>query len=446
MNQISIGDTSNWIILDGDSIVSPFKKCTAFFNLTSDSFTSEHLEITLSGTPAQISAAISTLQKVGLRSNSYALGEYSQPQLIRFKPTTAANYYYAQITNIYLDSNPGSYITHQRGSFIVNLHYTRPNYFDGGQVELPLTGRPGNDITGGFALVNHTDVDPTDGNTALIKSTDAAGDLPGPLRVDLYNNYATGVIKDIFFGIYHHPTVTSEDIFFYNAATLMSGGTLYMNVGAIGSWYRSITWVSAAWTHLFTVTVAAATSRDLDGRTFRPILHLFNSHAYTDLYLRLYIRAGGYNIQICDFVWSDPTYDYVVFPPIQIPPKQILRENNPIALDIRLYALRESGASSTLDIDQFCLFPMDYAATFLSFFRMGNTDRLIYDNFRELTNVRDGASQLETIAHNVQGGPLLLYPNENSRFFVWISNNFNTFDIDRTSVLRLYYRPRVRLL
>ena len=73
------------------------------------------------------------------------------------------------------------------------LHYTRPNYFDGDQVELPLTGRAGSDVTGGIAIKNHTDADAADGSTVLIKAADAVSDLPAPLRLELLNTMGAGL-------------------------------------------------------------------------------------------------------------------------------------------------------------------------------------------------------------------------------------------------------------
>ncbi len=445
MNQIAIGDSSGWTVIEGQSIAPPFKKSAAFFSFNPDPTVREYLQIKLSGTPAQISAAIGTLETIALRAQAYEMGEYAEPQLFRFQPAAGGDYYYAQISDLNLAGNPDGYITHQRGSYLIELHYNRPNWFDGDQEELPLTGRSGEDLTGGFTLFNHTDVDAPHGSTALIKAVNAGGDLPGPIRIELLNDYGTGMIKDLYFGIYHHPSVDDENIFFYNAPD-MTGGTQSMNVNAIQSYYRSKTWTAATWTALYAIPLDLTEVRDLDGRNFRPFLHLFSSHAYTDLYLKIILKIGSYTLQTCEFVYADPDYDYVLFPPVQMPPKQILRENDPHSIDLYLYGLKEDGAAATLAVDQICLFPLDYAATLLGFFYMDEDDRLIYDNYRGLSNVRYAAGQTETIAHCVQGGPLLLYPGEYSRLFTFLANTSNTIDIMRTSELRLYYRPRVRLL
>ena len=66
-------------------------------------------------------------------------------------------YSYAPIGEVYWETNPDA--SDPSEGIILLTHYARPNYFDGDQVELPLTGRAG-DVLGGYDLVNHTDADP----------------------------------------------------------------------------------------------------------------------------------------------------------------------------------------------------------------------------------------------------------------------------------------------
>lgn len=445
MYQIAIGDSTSWTVLEGASIAAPFRKAAVFFTFSHELSVREKIEITLTGTPAQVSAALGTLEKVALRAQAYARLEYAQPQLLRFQPASGGSYYYAQISDLYFESSADSYLKHQRGSYLVSLVYSRPNYFDGDQVELALTGRAGDDITGGIDLINHTDFGALDGNTVLIKAADAVADLPSPLRVELLNNYATSTVKDIYFGLYHHPTVDDEDIFFAQAVD-MSGGSNYSNAAAIGGVYRRKSWTASSFTNMFTYPISLVDIPMLDGRYYRPLLHLFASHAYDDLYFKLKLYLGSYLLYTGEQVYSDPSYSYVLFPPIQIPPNQLLRENLPHSLDLIIYGLRAGGSAVTIDVDQLCFLPLDYAAFFYGFYEMDEDDKLVYDNFRNLSNVRYSAGQTEAVAHVRHGGPLLLYPNENNRLFVFQSNTSNVIDIARTSVLRVYYRPRVRLL
>ncbi len=445
MNQIALGDPSSWTVLDGQFVSAPFRRAAAFFSFGSDQTVREKFEITLSGSPAQVSAGLARLDQVILRAASYSNMAYFSPQYLRFQLEAGGDYYYAEISELYLEASPTSYITHQKGSFLVTLHYTRFNYFDGTQCELPLNGRGGTDQTGGFDLINHTDLTSNYGNYVTIKSVDSETDLPAPLRIELENTYASNKIKDIAIGSFHHPSVTDEKIFFA-FATDMSGGTQYYNVNAINDYYRRVSWTSTAWTSLYNYPVPLTEVDDLDGRSFRPVLHLYNSHAFSDLYFRIKLMRGSYTLQVCDLVYSDPNFQYVLFPPIQIPPNQLLREMLPHHVEIQIDGLKEDGSAAQIDVDCLQLLPLDYSAFFQGFFEMSQDDKLIDDSFRKLSNVRYSAVGSETVAHLRSGGPLLLYPGHNNFLFFILANENNVIDINRTSQVRVYYRPRLRLL
>jgi len=445
MNQIAIGDASAYIVLEGQSVAAPYRRAAAFFAFSPDPFVKEKIEIQMSGTPAQISSGLAALEKVSLRAKAFILGEYASPQYLRFQQTAGGSYFYTPIQDLYFEANPNGYITHQRGSLILILHYTRPNYFDGPETELALSGRGGTDVTGGFEIFNHTDFHATHGNTALVKAAGALTDLPAALRIELENTYATDEIKDLFIGVYHHPTSVSEDPFFAFAADL-SGGTQYSNAAAINETYRTVTWTASVWTSLLNHSISLANTALLDGRTYRPILHLYSSHAYTDLSLKITLKRGTYVLQSCDPVYADPDFDYIVFPPIQIPPNQLLRENSPHHVEVLISGLKEDGTAASLSVDQLMFFPLDYGAFFKGFYPTNEDDVFIDDNFKGLFNVQYATGFVETIAHVRQGGPLLLYPSENSRLFFMLVTEDNTVDILRTATITAYYRQRLRMI
>lgn len=445
MNQIALGDSAGWTVIDGQSVAAPFRQAAVFFAHDAGSSLRERVEIQLVGTPAQISTALNALEKICLHAGAYAEATYASPQLLRFQSEAGGGYYYAKIQDLWLDANPDHYLSHQQGSMLVHLRYTRPNYFDGDSLELPLTGRAGTDITGGFNLINHTDAHSAHGSTALIKAQDALTDLPAPLRIELENTYATSTLKDILVGVFHHPTVSAESLFFANANQI-SGGAQYTNAAAINETYRTVSWTSADWTPVLNYGITAADVADLDGRTYRPILHLYTAHAYPDLHLKIRLKRGVFTLQSCEAVYADPDFGYILFPPIQLPPNPLLRETLPHHVEIQIDALKEDGAAASLSIDQLALLPLDASASFQGFYPMDQDDTLIDDSFRGLSNVRYSAAGSETIAHIRHGGPLLLYPNENSRLFFVLANESNLVGIQHTTKLRVYYRPRVRFL
>ena len=448
MNQISIGDSTGYTNISGASPYAGFRLAECIFSFSFQEKVKEKIEIELKGTYAQISTAFRILEKVKLRSIGFSLGEYAHPQTLRFQPNSGGAYYYAQISDLYLEAHTQGYLTHTQGSFRVTLHYTRPNHFDGAQSELPLTGEPGADITGGMNLINKADGTGALSSIARIKAADADADLPSPTRIILTDTNAGGFIKDIFIGNFHHPTNTDQHLFYKNVDG-WTGGTQADDAGAIDGKYRWRTWTSAAWTNLFSTGIAYPYVNLLGGHTFRPIIHFFEKHAYTDLYFKIKLSGQTYIIKDCEPAWSDPNYQYIILPPIQIPPNQVLHEKDPDDLFIDIYCLKTDGTAATIKLDQIFFFPTDYAADFKAFYIMSQDDYFIDDSYLKRTNVNyfhPASGGAEIVGHNRIGSPLLLYPNENNFFICFHSNNSHQIDITRTSKIQMFYRPRISIL
>jgi len=445
MIQIAIGEEGSWTIIDGLSVAAPYKNAVCFFEQSNADQVTDKIEIFLKGTPTQIFAAIATIEKVCLNSDLNSHGLYAKPQFLRFQLEAAGPYFYAEFQHPYITTNQAAYQTHFKGSIVLNIHYTRSNAFYSDLTALPLTGRNGTDVTTGLSIFNCTDYVAAHGSTVLVKPADLTAPMPSPLRIDLENTFATNQIKDIFIGSYHHPTYAGEDIFFYGSPDF-SGGTQWTNAGAIGDYYRRFSWSPTTWSSLGTVSLDLPTVQLLADHNFRPFLHLFNSHAYTDLYFKFQLQRGTSVIYSSESVFADPNFDYIFFPPMAIPPNQVLRETNPHSLDLVLYAYKPTAATYTIDIDQLQLFPLDYSAFFKGFFQMAQDDRFIYDSFRNLHNVRYSSAGSETVSHIRQGGPLLARPGMNTRLFFILANQNNTVEKLRTADLIISQRKKFRVL
>ncbi len=446
MYQIAIGDPSaGFTIIEGHSVTAPYNQAAVFFTFAPGPILKENIVLTLKGTPAQITTALSTLELIIARALDFKRAAYPSSQYLRFQLTAGGSYYITPISNIYLESNPAGYKSHQTGSLLLTLHYQRPNWFDGPQTELPLTGSGGTDITGGFSLFNHTDHHAGHGSTALIKKADVVTELPAPLRIELTNTYAAPNAKDILVGSFYHPSSTDFNLFFAQAHN-MSGGVQNYDVLAIGDYYRRLTWSATAFSPILYYSLSAGDTNILDGRTYQPIIRLFNPHAYDDLYLQLRLKRGTDTLFTGDPIFANKAYQYIIFPPVEIPPNQLLRETLPHFVECVFYARKVSGLTYTLDVDQLMLLPLDFPASFLGFFPFRKDNILIDDSHRQQHNVQASHIGSETVSHIRQGGQLLLMPNANTRLFFNQSSVTDQLDVMRTSSVKVFYRPRKRLL
>ena len=145
-------------------------------------------------------------------------------------------------------------------------------------------------------------------------------------------------------------------------------------------------------------------------------------------------------------IYVDPDYGYVLFPPLQIPPNPLLNEISAHQLDLVLYGLHETDATYSIDFDCLTLLPLAPGANFLAFYDLNEDALLVDDNFLARHGARFATDDLEVVAHVRQGLPLTLHPGHYHRMVVLISDEDNEMDIFRTANLRLYYRPRKRIL
>ncbi len=446
MNQIAIGDAlAGWLVLSGESVAPPFKQAAMSPVLSPEPIVDDALSLSLEGTPEELSNGLAALEKVKQRAVLYSQGGYPAPPCLRCQPFSGGEFFFAPLTDLNFAFNPAGYDTHQTGSLLVTLHIKRSNHFDSSQVELPLTNRNGAKVTGGIALINYTDSHAGHDSSVLIDPEDFDSTLPAPLRLELENTYASGVLQDIFVGLYHHPSNDADDSFFLQSTDFIGGSLLYA-ASAINDYYCHLSWPAPDWTCLGGWTLDNDQVNLLAGRVYRPVLHFFNAHAYDDLLLKLKLQRGASILYEGDAVYSDLAYQYLLFPPIRIPPHRILWEDLPHHIDLMLYGQHESAGSYQIDIDQVHLLPLDASATFLGFYPMEQDDVLVDDSFRGLHNVQYSAVGSETVAHLRQGGPLILHPEEYNRLFFVLANGANQVWPMRTAKLRAYYRKRVRIL
>lgn len=447
MNQIAIGDSFiGYTVIEGQNIGAPLVHTSVNFNFANTPTVEETLEIRLKGTAAQISTFLSLLETIANHAALYQQGAYHSPQYLRFQRAAGDPYFYTPIFNIFTEANPAGYIHQTHGSKMVILHYTRPNHFTGPVTELPLTGRAGSDITGGYNLVNHTDSGVGHGSTALIKWSDFSTILPAPLRIEYMPNTAAGTLyKDIFLGIYNSTYVNFDTPFFYYYDTI-TGGTNHANAAAISGFYKRQTWTAPTFTDLFTITLTAAYLAYLNGGTFRPMLRLFATHAYTDLYFKVKVNLSTFTLFESEAVYAPPSVGYVNLPPVDLPPNFLLREVNPAELTLTLSAWRTTGAAATVDADCITLFPLASSASFYGYYHAVQNNVLVDDSFRERYNIRTTAAAGESMGFARVGGPLVILPNEHARLFIYATTSANIMDPALLAVLKVYYYPRIRLL
>lgn len=447
MNQIAIGDDiAGYTVLGGASVQPPNFKAIPYFNFSSLPTIQENLEIQLKGTSEQINTFLRVLSLIMLRADLYEKAAYAAPQFLRFQKTAQGSYYYTPITQLSFSSNPAGFMTQSTGSRVITLTYTRRNYFDGQQVQLPLTR---DTITqnppASIQVHNCTDFNEKC-SSLLIDKKDFSTVLPAPLRIQFeFSTSGTNTLTDLYIGIYNHSSTISFAPFFYHAGHF-SGGTSTNSIQAITGEYKSFTWTSGTWQDITGFSIPVSHTKLLSGFSYRPFLRSFSAHAYTDLYLRFKIRRLSTDLFVSEPVYAPAGYNYVILPPAEIPPALLLGEGDPAELSFQLQGFRVSGAQSTLTLDCITLFPVFYSASFFAFLAMQRGHILIDDNHLGRHSLTMDYPKDETISHTRLGGPLCLFPGHHSRiFFNFIGGN-HLLNLTDAGYLKIYYRPRYLVL
>ena len=446
MNQIAIGDSSGMTVIHGELISPPYRRTTCFFNFEDQHEISERIEVEIAGTPTQIQEVLERFNQIRLRAQLYESGSYTSPQYLRFQqahgdPTTRT-----PISNLRLAVNREGYLTTRKGSVILTLHYTRPPWFDKGLYSVPLSSRTSSDVVTGVTLVNHCDAGASDFNSVYTKHSGIETSLPAPLKLEIEFLTGASTLNDLLIGMYHNPGDDRGEGHFYCNASDFSGGTVIYNAGAINNFYRSLSWSANTWTSLATAAITDAMMEKLDYKAYRPILHLFNSHAYSDLYLKCALLDGSDLIYESDPVHADPAYGYVLFPPLHLPPHRTLRDLDPKGLTLAVYGFKDNTSTYVITFDQLILLPLDYAMQFKGFFNMTQGDVFVYDQASGLCNVRTGSGTKEIQYQLPLGGSLMLFPGRTSRFILLWTNSANQVVINDSVKVIAYYRKRTNIL
>lgn len=450
MFQIAIGDDHTYggfTVIHGDSIAAPFKRALYLPAQSADIEVHESLTLSLEGSPAQIAAAVSTLEKIPLRIDLHRQGFYPSAQFLRFKASSSDSYFFATLLSLSVQINPDGPRTRQSGSLSISLVYSRPNFFEGPKTALPLSGRPGTDLTTPFTIYNHTDSDAAHGNYAMIDNDDILGDLPAALRIELKNTYASDNLGDVIISLFQHPTTQSYSPFFYYAGTFV-GGSSSASAAAISGYYRTVSWAATAWTNLGHWYLAPSNIEIFLGSAFRPILRFFGSFAYSDLYLKLAAVVGAYTVAEWAPIYIDNDFGYAIFPPITLPPAPISWDFDPLGVNLHLYGQHDTASTYNISFDCLTLLPLASAAFFSAFYDLYQNATLIDDSFRNshAANMTPSGSGAEIVSHSRAGSPLLVSPKDKSMLLFIMADDDNDLVPMRTADVLAFYYPRKKVL
>ncbi len=328
------------------------------------------------------------------------------------------------------------------------LYFSRKDWWEGGLVQLALSNGSTTDTTGYITILNHDDAGVGHDNWVEIDGADVAGDSPSPARIWVLNNHNVAfLLYNLWIG--HNYTYPSSMVHILEAESA-TGGTNVADAAASGGYYKSVVLASGAEADLMTWTLSSTLLNNAAGRLFRFMLAFMpTSAAVNETKYRVKIKYQN------TLIWQsgqvapaqDQSLSIVDVCTFRLPP-WLQNEMFLKPVELVLSGEQETGSNKTLQTDFAFLMPLDGWRYIMPVgYGTGYGERVVDDATEEQLYIDDGAGMSKIGILVGFGKPIHLEPGKTQRlYFLQHENQLFTYDASRTAQIKIYYRPRVKVL
>ncbi|PKN85905.1 MAG: hypothetical protein CVU46_09480 [Chloroflexi bacterium HGW-Chloroflexi-8] len=328
----------------------------------------------------------------------------------------------------------------------VSISFSRKNYWEGAEVQIPLSNGNGTNNTGGLPVFNCNDGVGTspaiNNNFVQIATNIIGGDLLAPIRLEMTNALNSAAR---LYSVWIAHNSEADPANFQNVIegeSVAAGGSDVVGSNYSGGKYRTITWAGdnqvliARWT-LNTTYLNRAKSN------WFKILSAFALAPSSNTRLQLKIRwpASAYLTEIgSSQEVSLDTTKLQDIGTLQLPP-WLTGAGDQSEIALCLYARRPGGG--TVNIDYLHITPLDsYRILKPQGYGAAYTIRIVDDGINELLYT-DGWTPAGKTGHYVGiGSPVMLKPNKLQRIYFLQNGDTGDIGITRTMTIKAFYRPR----
>jgi hypothetical protein len=323
----------------------------------------------------------------------------------------------------------------------------RVNYWEGPEVQIPLTNANGTADTSGLRIGNCNDLSGTAPtvltNVIDIAGTSVAGVIPGATRLEMQDD--DGQTSHLWIGqnwtnpatMNHWLEAEDADEAGGTASAIDSGGEYVV---------RSLS--SGAEATLFTWTLDSAAITAYAGGWYRALLRAqANTNLNTTLF-RLKITWNGFTIWQSGQAYAQPTAATATRDlfTLQIPPL-LQGVGNMDGMKLLLTGQQSTGSAYNLSIDALHLAPLDGWRYITSAFGGTEDDNIIVDDGFERILYHSAADKTLKVGNLYGAGhPIMLKPAVNQRLYFLSQGGLlgGGNGIARFFLVKLYHRPRRR--
>ena len=302
-----------------------------------------------------------------------------------------------------------------------------------------------------------TSVDTTAGSTTphenwvSIKAANVVGDLPAPIKLQMYNATDDDAQDEIW--LHHNVYSTPASLDHVLEGEAATGATVTSTASGTSSsgFYGSLAWTATTETLIATWALTTGELSYMAGGRFGVLVRWVTAFPYNgDTWLRLKLTATTTNTVLWEgnlSIIPDNTRGLHLLDVLRLPP--FLQGQAALkGINLKLYALRNESGTHTIPLDYLQLSPISGDSGWKRFLSVETgtagaayQEYLTHDDTEGWTYRTDTSSKI--ISEFVDyGGPVLLIPNAVQNLY-FVSCDFNGLSkVDQSWTVKLWYRPR----
>jgi hypothetical protein len=399
------------------------------------------------GSPTNNLDEIRTLNRLLVQAEEAQKNRSLDKVYLLWKPSPSHDEYRSEVVQARAEWNRTTLVRPYwvEGSQFNTIYLERKNYWEGAEVQIPLTNPNGTANTAGLRIYNTNDGTVVDTsynryNYADIAGTTVLGDIAGATRLELINGYSTD-LATLWIG--HNYTDPDNFVHLFEAED-GSGGSVAYSVAASGGAYRKYSLSSGTTgTEIFRWDLTSDQITAGKGRYYHVLLRFF---LFVNLSVRYQIVI--YNgttpiftgpINSLDTYFAELIRDIST---IQVAP-WLTGLTGIKSLSLRLRAYQNTGSALDIDLDSLQLIPSDGWRYLWAIGGVAQNERVVDDGIDDLLYFDDGSGGDKVGSIINSGIPLMLKPGLKQRIYINMhSGTMNTAELSRYVVAKLFHRPR----
>ena len=446
---LSVGSTQ--VHLLGDGIVAPVKGCrrttgnvieksSELFPLQSGmQLRQEEIAVVLQGTPDEIDDWLRMIEALFSR---IALGERA---VIYIQPAEGLDIYQSSVLGGKLVLLGNGTSDMKRGGMGVRLDLVRENYWEGSEVDIPLTNPHGVDVIDGLLLYNQYHENGSKYNYALIDGADIVGEIPAPVTIKIKNDDTTFLdrLGRILVGQSTVAALQPGDTWIEGAL-----GSSSLNYGSIGdadasnAAYGLIQWSGVGAYEIIKFQIERLRAARFAGKLVKPVVRMHDYYTTDDYWIRFKVKQGD-AIERTRWQKIETYKRMIVLPAVHVPPKD-LQTSQMADVWVSIEMQRKSVGPHQFTIDDIDLIPVDGYREYdeLGSYGLYYGETLVDELSNDLLYSYNFVTFERLLSHRAIGKGIWVVPGLDQMIVVKYAGNSNECEPNHIIHLSMSYRPR----